>query len=80
LVQKIENKIIIGEQMEEKKDRKTLVLVDGRTVHALDEPIILQIKTKYPQKYMLVDLETGEQYIGSTDPEKNWKKLLNLSY
>ena len=62
--------------MEETKTRK---LIDGRTVHELEEPIILQIKTKCPQKYMLVDLETNEQYIGSADPEKNWKKLLTFN-
>lgn len=60
------------------ENKKTRKLVDGRTVHELEEAFTLIIKTKCPSKYMLVDLETGAQYIGTNNPELNWKKLLTL--
>ncbi len=45
--------------------------------HDLDENITLKIYTKCPSKYKLVDLETGEEYVGQ-DPRyhnHHWKRL-----
>lgn len=60
---------------------KTRKLKSGFEVLELEKPVILQIKTKCPNKWKLIDLETGEEYIGNI-PEENvmyWKKLKNDS-
>ena len=38
---------------------KTRKLLDGSEVPELTDPITLQIKTKCPAKYKLIDMETG---------------------
>jgi hypothetical protein len=43
----------------------TRILQDGSTVPSLEHPIDLIIHTKAPEKWKLVDLETGEEYLGS---------------
>jgi hypothetical protein len=43
----------------------TRVLKDGSVVDSLDHPIDLVIHTKAPAKWKLIDLETGEEYLGS---------------
>jgi hypothetical protein len=51
-------------------------LLDGNEVPELDEPKILTVKTKCPEKWLLIDLETGERYTGyGTDGSLDWKKL-----
>lgn len=51
-------------------------LKDGRRVPELPEAKILTIKTKCPEKWVLIDLETGEKYTGhNTDGKFDWKKL-----
>lgn len=52
-------------------------LQDGATAEELDENITLRVYTKCPGKYKLVDMETGEEYVGQ-DPRHNnyhWKKI-----
>lgn len=46
-------------------------------VYELDEPVELIVKTKAPMKWLLVDRETGEQYIGATpkENERHWHKI-----
>jgi hypothetical protein len=39
-------------------------LLDGTQVPALDVPVVLTVLTKCPWKYKLVDMETGQVYIG----------------
>jgi hypothetical protein len=39
-------------------------LIDGTTVAALDIPITLNVTTKCPWKYKLIDMETGVEYTG----------------
>lgn len=41
------------------------VLKDGSEADSLKNPIDLIIHTKSPGKWKLVDLETGEEYLGS---------------
>lgn len=54
----------------------TRKLVDGTNAKELEEPITLTVYTKCPQKWMLVDKETGEVYIGHVTKGKNsWKKI-----
>jgi hypothetical protein len=41
------------------------MLIDGTVVDSLEHPVDLIIHTKAPSKWKLIDLETGEEYIGS---------------
>jgi hypothetical protein len=41
------------------------ILKDGSEVDSFDAPVELIIHTKAPEKWKLVDLETGEEYVGS---------------
>ncbi len=58
---------------------KTRSLKDGTEVQELDHPLILEIKTKCPEKWVLIDSETGEKYQGTNSIEKykQWKRLDN---
>ena len=58
---------------------KTRTLLNGSTVTELEEPVILQIKTKCPSKYKLIDMETGQTYIGYDTEGKNSWKPINVS-
>ena len=50
-------------------------LLDGKVVPELTEAKILTVKTKCPEKWMLIDTETGEVYTGYSSEGKNsWKK------
>lgn len=52
-------------------------LKNGTEVPELDENVTLQVYTKCPSKYKLIDMQTGEEYIGQ-DPRYNnyhWKKI-----
>lgn len=51
-------------------------LLNGKLVDVLNEPINLNIYTKCPEKYMLLDMETGEKYVGRpTLGNSSWKKI-----
>ena len=51
-------------------------LLDGSTVNDSDISIELTIRTKCPEKWMLVDRETGEIYTPYTTPgPRQWKKI-----
>ncbi len=51
-------------------------LLDGTEVPELPESKVLTIKTKCPEKWLLIDLETGERYTGySTDGTQDWRKI-----
>lgn len=57
---------------------KTRTLLDSRDVPELDDPVTLQVYTRCPEKYMLIDMQTGEKYIGHSDPAAgpyHWKKV-----
>lgn len=57
-------------------------LLDGTEAQELSEAVELIIKTKCPNKYKLVDLETGEEYIGNRPDEHKmyWKKVKDARY
>lgn len=40
-------------------------LIDGSEVESLDNPVQLIIHTKAPQKWKIIDMETGQEYVGS---------------
>lgn len=57
---------------------KTRTLLDGKEVKEFESPVTLKVYTKCPEKYMLIDLQTGERYIGHEDPNagpSHWKKV-----
>ena len=54
----------------------TRTLKNGESVEELEIPVILTIKTKCPQKYMLIDQETGEVYTPHATPgPSQWRKI-----
>lgn len=56
-------------------------LKDGSTVPELDEPTILTIKTKCPEKWLLIDRETGEAYTAYDTPGNlQWRKVYNAEW
>lgn len=54
-------------------------LKNGESVEELDSPISLTVRTKCPEKYLLIDLETGQTYRGENAPNKygQWKRVEN---
>jgi hypothetical protein len=55
---------------------KTRILQDGRVVEELEEARTLSIKTRCPDKWMLIDMETGEQYQPyKTTVNLDWEKI-----
>jgi|TARA_B100000085_G_C18426411_1_gene464931 hypothetical protein len=56
---------------------KTRKLIDGSEAQELDQPIKLYIETKCPGKWKIVDMETGQAYIGTNTNEKfkYWKSI-----
>jgi len=55
----------------------TRKLIDGAEVQEYDKAIDLTIHTKCPEKWLLIDLETGQEYRGSKDPNLygKWKRV-----
>ena len=57
---------------------QTRTLLDGRDVPEKEKAVTLKVYTKCPEKWMLVDLQTGERYIGHNDPSEgpsHWKRV-----
>jgi hypothetical protein len=55
---------------------KTRVLQDGRVVEELEVVRQLWVNTRCPDKWLLIDMETGEQYQGrKTDGTQSWEKV-----
>ena len=51
-------------------------LQNGDEAIELEFPVTLKVYTRCPEKWMLVDLETGERYIGySTEGKNDWRKV-----
>lgn len=53
----------------------TRKLLNGTVVEELEFPITLKVYTKCPSKYKLIDMETGEEYIGQRHCKKSWKRI-----
>jgi hypothetical protein len=56
-------------------------LLDGTEVEETNEAVDLTIHTKAPGKWLLIDLETGQEYIGSEQPNLygKWKRIKDRS-
>jgi hypothetical protein len=53
-------------------------LIDGKEATEYENPITLTVKTKCPSKWLLTDMETGEQYVGyETQGKNSWKKVMD---
>ena len=52
-------------------------LSSGRQVKELDKAINLEVYTRCPEKWMLIDLETDQIYIGTENRErgKQWQLI-----
>lgn len=50
----------------------TRKLLDGKEVEELEDPVELKIITRCPQKYKLIDMETGQEYIGNLPEDTKW--------
>ena len=44
--------------------------MNGSEVQELDSPIKLEIETKCPSKWKIIDMETGQAYIGTDNNKK----------
>jgi hypothetical protein len=58
------------------------ILKDGSKVDSFDKPVDLIIHTKAPEKWKLVDMETGEEYLGSdiiTDFAETLREKVNTN-
>jgi hypothetical protein len=51
-------------------------LLSGVEVPELEKVKVLEVKTKCPEKWKLIDMETGEEYIGwHTDGPRSWRRV-----
>jgi hypothetical protein len=52
-------------------------MYQGVEVEELDYAVDLTVHTKAPEKWLLIDLETGQEYVGSKEPNKygKWTRL-----
>lgn len=54
-------------------------LLNGSEVEEMEFATVLSIHTKCPEKWKLIDLETGEEYMGtrpySRKKDRHWKKI-----
>lgn len=53
------------------------ILIDGSIVPELEEPITLKVVTKCPQKWKLIDMETGQSYTGTVpvhEDDLHWQR------
>ena len=50
-------------------------LLDGTEAPEFDFPIQLIVLTRCPSKYKLIDMETGEEYIGIDSENSHWDKI-----
>lgn len=42
----------------------------------LDKAVTLEVYTRCPEKYKLIDMETGQEYVGySTEGKNKWRKF-----
>jgi hypothetical protein len=61
-----------------KETNKKRKLLDGSEVNDYDYPIDLILHTKAPGKWKLIDLETGQEYLGSDISHDTFGELLRI--
>ena len=52
-------------------------MYQGAEIEEFSKAVDLTIHTKAPGKWLLIDLETGQEYIGLNDPDQYgmWKRI-----
>jgi len=52
-------------------------LQDNTEVKELSAPVQLVVYTRCPEKYKLIDMETGQEYVGTRPSQGNlhWKRI-----
>lgn len=50
-------------------------LLDGTETESFESPVDLTIHTKAPGKWKLIDMETGQEYVGLATPNQYGKWL-----
>jgi hypothetical protein len=50
---------------------------ESKNFEELEKPIPLTVKTKCPEKYLLIDRESGDMFIG--DPRGHWNRLETIA-
>lgn len=55
--------------------KNTRKLLDNTEVEEFEFPVTISVYTKCPEKYKLIDMETGEEYIGQRHHKKSWKRI-----
>lgn len=55
---------------------KKRTLLDGSEVDEYEHPIDLILHTKAPRKWKLIDLETGQEYLGSEISHETFGEIL----
>lgn len=55
---------------------KKRILKNGSSVNDFEKPIDIIIHTKAPGKWLIIDLETGEEYIGSEFAIQEFSEIL----
>jgi hypothetical protein len=56
-----------------KKYGKRIKMRNLKKFEELEKSIPLSVKTKCPEKYLLIDRETGDMFIG--DPRGHWSRI-----
>lgn len=59
-----------------KESNKKRKLLDGSEVDNYDYPIDIIVHTKAPGKWKLIDLETGQEYLGSEISHETFGEIL----
>ena len=54
-------------------------LLNGKEAQELECAITLKVYTKCTNKYKLIDMETGEEYIGNVSEDSHWTKVKSSS-
>lgn len=56
-------------------------LKDGTEISDIESPVELTVKTRCPDKWLLIDRESGEAYVAYHDSTRyRWKKLYNAEW
>ncbi len=56
-----------------KRYGKRIKMRQSKKFEELEKTVSLTVKTKSPEKYLLIDRETGDMFIG--DPMGHWNRL-----
>jgi hypothetical protein len=63
----IQSELNLGDNIVSGKPRN---LINGKKAKSYLNPIDLVIHTKAPEKWKLVDMETGQEYMGLAEPDE----------